>query len=166
MTTPPHPHETDRGRVLTWASLLYVLPGLLILQISFARSIVSNSPTFLSTMNRLGFALVAAWLLLVPAALRALRRVSPLWRAALDERAASAVRHPRWVWRAQWWGGSMGALAFALLALAPDPLSAWLSAESQDAPWTTVALLVFLYLAVAIAGAPLFLLLRLHRPRP
>jgi hypothetical protein len=165
MSTSPHAQDTYRDHLLTWASLLYVLPGLLILLISFARSMFSDSPTLLSPMHRLGFALVAAWLLLVPVAVGVLRRMSLPWRATLDEHAARAVRHPRWVWRAYWWCASVGALAFALLALAPDPLSTWLSAGGQGAPLTTWALLVYVYPAGAIAGAPLFLLLRVDRPR-
>jgi hypothetical protein len=163
MTTPPHAHDERRDRLLTWASLLYVLPGLLILLISFARSVFSDPSTLLSPVHRLGFALVAAWLLLAPTAVSALRRVSPSWRTTLDEHAARAVRYPRRMWRAQWWCASVGALAFALLALAPAPLGVWLSAESQGASFTTVALLIYGYISCAIAGAPLLLLLRLDR---
>src|SRR5215467_9973510 len=108
MTASPNTHETERDHVLTCASVLYALPGLLILQISFVRSIFSDSPTLHSPLHRLAFALIAAWLLLAPAAVSALRRVLPSWRATLDEHAARVVRHPRWVWRAYWWGASVG----------------------------------------------------------
>jgi hypothetical protein len=165
MTTPPHAHDERHDRLLTWASLLYVLPGLLILLFSFARLVSSGSATFLSPMNRLGFALVAAWLLLVPMTVEALRRVSLYWRTALDEHAARAVRHPHWLWLAQWWCVSVGALAFALLALAPDPFGAWLRTASQGLPFHTFALLAYVYLSGAIACAPLVLLIRFDRPR-
>jgi hypothetical protein len=165
MITPPYARDAHRDRLLTWAVLLYVLPGLLVLLISFARSIFGGSAMLLSPVNRLGFAIVAAWLLLVPVAMEVLRRLAPSWRAACDEHAARAVRHPRWLKLAQWWCVSVGALAFALLALAPPPFDAWVSTESQGTPLNPLALLAYAYLAGAIAGAPLFLLLRLDRLR-
>jgi hypothetical protein len=163
--TAPLPAQARRDRLLIGAGLLYVLPGLLLLLISFTRSIFSDSPTLLSPVNRLGFALIALGLLLAPMTLEALRRLSPSWSAVLAERMARAARHPLWVWRAQWWCASVGALAFALLALAPEPLGAWLNAGSQDAPFNSLAFFGYVYLSGIIACAPLFLLLRLDRPR-
>jgi hypothetical protein len=58
----------------------------------------------------------------------------------------------------------VGALAFALLALAPNPFGAWLSAGSLDGAFNPLPLLAYLYLSITIAGVPLILLLRFDRP--
>ena len=97
MTTLPPAQLASRYRHLKWASVLYLLPGLLVLLANAVISVLGDSTTFVSPLNRLGLALLAAGLLLVLATLEALRRFSPDWRAVLDTRSARVVRHPHWL---------------------------------------------------------------------
>jgi hypothetical protein len=164
MTTLPPAQLASRYRHLKWASVLYLVPGIFVLLANDVISVLGDSTTFVSPLNRLGLSLLAAGLL-VPATLEALRRFSPDWRAALDTRAARVVRHPRWLRLAQWWCASMGALVFALLAFAPSLLDDWLGLGSPHAPLYELPLLAYLFLSAVIASAPLLLLGRFDRPR-
>ena len=165
MTTLPPAQLASRYRHLKWASVLYLLPGLLVLLANAVISVLGDSTTFVSPLNRLGLALLAAGLLLVLATLEALRRFSPDWRAVLDTRAARVVRHPHWLRLAQWWCASVGALVFTLLAFAPTPLGDWLGLGSPHAPLYELPFFTYLCLSGVIASAPLFLLGRFDRPR-
>jgi len=165
MTTLPPAQLASRYRHLKWASVLYLLPGIFVLLTNAVISVLGDSTTFVSPLNRLGLALLAAGLLLVPIMLVALHRLSPDWRAVLDARAARVVRHLHWLRLAQWWCASVGALAFALLAFAPTPVDDWLGLGSPHAPLYELPLFAYLFLSAIIASAPLFLLGRFDRPR-
>jgi hypothetical protein len=165
MTTPPPAHRASRYRLLGWASVLCLLPGLLAFLIGIITSSFSDPLTLISPLTRLGFALTGLGLLLMRLTLTVLRRLGPDWQVEMDRRAAIATRHPGLVPLAQWWGAGVSALAFALLAHAPDAIGGWFGPSSHGGPFALFAVLTCLDVLLLIAWSPLFLLYQFDRPR-
>jgi hypothetical protein len=162
MSTPPRAQLPTRLS-LNWA--LFLLPGLLIFLVGIVLSSGSDPFTLLSPLSRLGFALLALGLLLQQATVEALLRFSPSWPRAKQQRAPKVVRHPQWLRLAQWWCASVGALAFALVAIAPETVGAWFTPSGQDASYALLSVLVYLSGGILITSTPLLILNLLDPPR-
>jgi hypothetical protein len=165
MTTPSQAHRASRYSLLGWASMLFLLPGLLVFLVGIITSSYSDPFTLLSPLARLGFALTAAGLLLMRLTVDVLRHLLSAWRAEMDRWAATATRHPRLIPFAQWWCAGVGALVFAFLAIAPDTVGSWIGPSSYGGPLALLVVVVCIDVPLLIACAPLFLLYRVDRPR-
>jgi hypothetical protein len=162
MSTPSRPQLPTRLS-LNWA--LFLLPGLLVFLVGIITSSVTAPFTLLSPLSRLGFALLALGLLLQQVTVEALLRFSPSWPRAKQERRPKVVRHPQWLRLADWWRASAGALAFALVAIAPDAVGAWFAPSGQDASYALLSVLVYLTGGILIASTPPLILNLLDPPR-
>lgn len=165
MTTRPQAHRATRASLLGWMSLLYLLPGLLVFSAGIITSSYGDPFTIFSPLAHLGFALIAAGLLLMRLTQEVLRHWLPAWRTEIDEWTAKAFRYPRLVPLAQWWCAGVGALAFAILAIAPDAVGRWVGSSSLGGLFAPLDVLVCIDLPLLIAYAPLILLYRFAWPR-
>ncbi len=145
MSTPPRAQLPTRLSV-NWA--LFLVPGLLVFLVGIITSSVTSPLTLLSPLSRLGFALLALGLLLQQATVEALLRFIL-----------------QWLRLAQWWCAGAGALAFALVAIAPDAVGAWFAPSGQDASYALLSVLVYLTGGILIASTPLLILNLVDPPR-